>query len=191
MNMKKIAVLLLTICLPILCYSQITKPDEFFKNVQVYNGKVVFIKEIQPATFNLDRNYFIVKEWGKVNFSKDPFNSSVSNDDKEKRIIGRSRVELLLPENANGIREKIMMKYKIEVFFSGDYCIVEISDVNFVNNAKVNGNTLKQKVKAEDAITNEAIAIQDENTETRDNLRKNAIYYFNDLVNSLQVVLSK
>lgn len=189
--MKKISILLLIICLPVLCYCQITKADEFFKDVQVYNGKVVFIKEIKPATFNLDRNYFIAKEWAKVNFSKDPFNSSVSNDDKEKRIIGRSRVELLLAENAKSIREKIMMKYKIEIFFSGDYCIVEISDVNFVNDARVNGNTLKQKVKAEDAITDQAIAIQDENTETRDNIRKNAIYYFNDLVNSLQVVLSK
>lgn len=189
--MKKLFILLSLIILPLLSYSQIVKSDEVFENVYTFDGKVVFIKQIQPGSSNLDKNYFALKEWARINFAKDPFNSSVDYNDKSKKITAQSRIELLLPENEKGVREKIIMKYRLNGFFDGDLCIVEISNISFINDSKANVNTLQQKIKAEDLITDQAILINDTNKETRTNVRKNALYFFNDLVNSLQNVLNK
>jgi len=189
--MKKTLLLLLIILSPVLVYSQITKSDEVFRNVSVYAGKVAFIKEIQTPSANLDANFSTLRGWSKVNFDQDPFNSSVSYDTKNKRISARSRIELLLPENKSGIREKIIMKYKFEAFFVDNLCIVEITSINYLNDAKANKNTLKQKIKAEDMITYEAVSIQDVNKETRSNVKDNTLYFFNDLIGSLQKAFNK
>lgn len=182
--------ILFSVILPMLISAQITKSDEYFEAVNVFDNKVVFVKEIQPKENNLNKNYFTLKEWAKINFAKDPFNSSVNYDDKNKKITARSRIELLLPENSKGVREKFIMKFRIDAFFSNDLCIVEITDINYINNSKGNGNTLEQKISAEKMISDIAISVQDANKETRANVRKNTIYFLNDLVNSLQNVFN-
>lgn len=187
--MKKLFILLSLIILPLLAHSQIVKSGEVFDNVYTFDGKVVFIKQIQPASSNLDRNYLALKEWARINFAKDPFNSSVDYNDKSKRITAQSRIELLLPENEKGVREKFIMKYRLNGFFDGDLCVIEISNISFINDSKANVNTLQQKISAENMITDQAILINDTNKETRTNVRKNTLYFFNDLVNSLQNVL--
>lgn len=189
--MKKLFVLLSLVIFPLLVCAQIVKTNEKFENVYTFGEKVVFIKQIEPGSKNLDRNYSALKEWAKINFAKDPFNSSVNYNDKNKKITAQSRIELLLPENEKGIREKVIMKYRLNGFFDGNLCVVEISDISFINDSKANRNTLKQKISAEDLITDQAIRITDTNRETRTNIRKNVLYFFNDLVNSLQKVLNK
>lgn len=189
--MKKSFALLLIVLFPLLAYSQITKSDEMFKSIHVFSGKVVFVKEIQTLSGDLAENYSVLRNWAKVNFDKDPFNSSVAYDTKNKKISARSRVELLLPEGENGIRGKVIMKYKLDAFFIENMCVVEITDVNYLNNAKQNKNTLNSKIKAEDMITYEAISIQDENKVTRTNVKDNTLYFFNDLIGSLQKNLTK
>lgn len=189
--MKKLFILLSLTILPLLSYSQIVKTNEIFENVYTFDGKVVFIKQIQPTSNSLDRNYLALKEWARINFAKDPFNSSINYNDKDKKITAQSRIELLLPENEKGIREKIIMKYRLNGFFDGNLCVMEISNISFINDSKANENTLQQKIKAEDMITDRAILINDTNKETRMNIRKNTLYFFNDLVSSLQRVLNK
>lgn len=184
--MKKISALLLIILFPLLAYSQVVKSGDVFRSIYVFKGKVVFVKEVQPTSSDLSVNFSKLRNWANINFDRDPFNSSVSYDVKNKKIVARSRVELLLPESESGVRQKVAMKYKFDAFFADNMCVVEITDINYLNNAKQNRNTLKQKIKAEDIITDKAIAIQDENAITRMQIKDNTLYYFNDLINSLE-----
>lgn len=188
--MKKLALILLTLLTPVCLFSQITKPNEWFEKVETFNGKVVFVKEIEPQFNNLEKNYKVLKEWGRANFAKDPFNSSINYDDKNHKITARSRIELLFPENAKGVKEAVIMKYRLDAFFTNNLCIVEITSISFINDSKANGNTLPQKIKAEDFITDAALLLEDTNKATRINARKSTLFFLNDLLNSLQNVLS-
>lgn len=187
--MRKLVLILLTTLVSHGVFSQIAKPDEWFEKVTTFDGKVVFVKEIRPQSDDLEKNYKLLKEWGRANFAKDPFNSSINYDDKNKKITARSRVELLFPENARGIRETLIMKYRLDAFFSDDFCIVEITAISFINDPKTNGNTLPQKIKAEDLITDTALSVEDTNKGTRAKARNSTLFFFNDLLDSLQNVL--
>ena len=189
-TMKKLSLILLTLLMPLCLFSQVTKSNEWFEKIYTLDGKVVFIKEIKPQTNNEGQNYKLLKEWGRANFAKDPFNSSINYDDKNHKITARSRIELLFPENAKGVKESIIMKYRLDAFFVGDLCVVEITSISYINNPKANGNTLPQKIKAEDLVTDSALLLEDSNTTTRINARKSTLFFFNDLLNSLQNVLT-
>ena len=188
--MKNILFILIVLLSYIPVSAQITKSDQLFSNITTFDGKVVFVKEIKLKDNNLEKSYLTLKEWGKFNFAKDPFNSSINYDDKNRKITARSRIELLLPENGKSIREKHIMKYRLDAFIKDNLCIVEITTISYINDAKANNNTLPQKIKAEDLITDKGISINDSNKDTRLNIRKNTVYFFNDLVNSLQNVLN-
>ena len=174
------------ICPAISLSAQIAKSNQLFTEVKTFEDKVVFIKELSLSSSNPDKNYLLLKEWGKINFAKDPFNSSINYDDRKKSITAQSRIELVLPENHKSIREKLIMKYRLNAFFQNGLCIMEITNINYINDYKKNNNSLNQKIKAEDLITDKAISIDDPNQETRINTKKNTLYFFNDLVNSLQ-----
>lgn len=188
--MKKLALILLTILTPFCLFSQITKSNEWFEKVNTFDGKVVFVKEVKPQFDNLEKNYKLLKEWGRANFAKDPFNSSINYDDKNYKITARSRIQLLFPENVKGVKESIIMKYRLDAFFTNNLCVVEITGISFINDAKANGNTLPQKINAEDLITDIALLREDTNKETRINARKSTLFFLNDLLNSLQNVLN-
>jgi len=187
--MKKSLVLLLVMLFPVLAEAQITPSGEIFKDIKTFDGKVVFVKEIKLPVNDVERNYSNLRSWANINFDKDPFNSSVSYDAKNKKIVARSRAELLLPLNAKGIREKLFMKFKLTAFLKDGMCIVEITDISYINDAKANQNTLKQKIRAEDMVTGAALAQNDADRTTRINVKENTVFFFNDLVNSLEKVM--
>lgn len=176
--------------IPLLASAQIVGTDQNFTDVYTVDGKVVFLKEIKLNNDSIGRNYLILREWMKENYSGDPFNSSIDLDKKRHKTHVVSRVELLLPENSKGIREKIIMKYHFDSFIKDNICVMEITNINFLNNAKENKNTLPQKIKAEDIITNQAITVNDSNKETRENVKKSTLFFLNELNHSLQKVLN-
>ncbi|MFR9166079.1 MAG: DUF4468 domain-containing protein [Dysgonomonas sp.] len=187
---QNIIATLLFLFITISVSSQIVKSDETFTQVQTFDGKVVFLKEIKLTNPSIDKNYDALKKWGIANFGKDPANSSINSENLKKKITAKSRVELILPENSKGIRESVIMKYRIDSFFSDNMCILEITDISYINDKKANRNSLDQKTSAENIITDRAISIADENQETRINIRKNTLYFINDLTNSLQNALN-
>jgi len=189
-HMNKNILSLLFMLFPVIASAQVTKPGEIFTQVYTVEDKVVFLKEIEPKENDLEKNYFILKEWIKINYAKDPFNSNSNYDNKNHSVMATTRVELLLPPNIAGIQEKITMKYRLDVFFSGNLCVIEISGITFQNKAKENSNTLPKKITAEDMISDIVISIDDSNKETRINTRKSTIYYFNELLATLQNVLN-
>lgn len=190
-RMKKTFVLLFAVLSPLLVKAQITGTGEIFRDVQTFEGKVVFVKEIILPSNDLNTNFSNLRNWANINFDKDPFNSSVNYDTKNNKIVARSRVELLLPVNSKGIREKLFMKFKVHAFLKDNLCILEITDINYINDAKANRNTLKQKVKAEDMITDAALAKEDADKGTRIDVRENTLYFYNDLANSLEKALNR
>jgi len=187
--MNKSLLLLLLVCLPTLAFAQITKSGESFTGVFRVNNKVVFIKEIDIKESTPDKAYLILKEWTKLNFAKDVFNSSTNYEDDKKKVTARSRIELLLPEKQDGLREKMIMKYRLDAFIEDNKCIVEITKISFTNNKKENNNTLPKKISAEDLISDWAISLNDINSETRLNTKKSTLYYLNELISSLQTVI--
>ena len=176
---------------PFMAFAQIVKPGESFTDVYTFDGKVVFLKEIQLMDNLVEQNYLVVKNWMKKNYTGDPFNSSVDFKNKKHKAHAVSRVELLLPENSKGMRESIIMKYTFDAFIMDDICVMEITNVSFLNKPKVNGNTLPDKIKAEDMITGLALTKADENEETRRNTKKSTLFFLNQLSDSLQDELKK
>jgi len=172
--------------LPVLAFAQITKTGEQFTNVHLVKDKVVFIKEIALKEKDYKKNYSTLKDWTKRNYAKDPFVSGISLEDKSMVATAKSRIELVLPENTRGTRERMTMRYRLDAFFVDEFCVVEITNMVYHNNPKANGNTLPKTIKAEDLITDNAINIDDADSETRLNTKKSTLYFVNQLINSLQ-----
>jgi len=189
--MKKSIFILSLFLFSLSAYTQITGTNERFTGISTFDGKVVFVKEIRLNSTSADKNYTALKDWAKNNYAKDHFNSSFSYDDKNHRITVRSRIELLLPEKVAGKRDEVIMKFRIDSYIKNNICVVEITDINYLNARKENVNTLPEKVKAENMVTDKAIEINDANRETRINTRKGTIYYFNDLIDSVQKALNE
>ncbi|NDW17466.1 DUF4468 domain-containing protein [Dysgonomonas sp. 216] len=188
--MKNIFVALLVL-FPALSFAQITKTDEAFTDVFKVNNKVVFIKEINIKNKTQEEAYKQLKKWTKVNFAKDLFNASMHSDDAKKLINAKSRIELVLPENSHGIKERMVMRYRLEAYFLENLCIVEVTSILYQNQQKRNTNSLGKNIDAESLITNEALALSDENSETRLNTKKSTLYFLNDLIDSLQKTLEQ
>jgi len=188
-NMKK-SIFIFLFFFPVLLSAQIVKSGEDFTNVYLFDGKVVFLKEIRLKNDSIEKNYLVLREWMKENYSGDPLNSSIDFSKKRHAAKAISRVELLLPENSKGRREKLIMKYTLDSFITNNVCVMEISNISFINNKKANNNTLSDKIKAENMISDNALAIDDSNSETRKNTRKSVLFFLNELSHSLQQVYS-
>lgn len=161
-------------------HAQITRQNELFKDVPVVNNKVVFVKEVKAQGKSAIDNYEILKGWAKVNYGKDPFISSVRYDSRKNEIVAKSRIELVLPENSEGVREKIIMRFRVDGFIFDDKCVLEISDLSYLHeNAK--SKKLPRIIRAENFITNELIEEDDPLKELRINARKSTLYFLNSL----------
>ncbi len=161
--------------------AQITRQNELFKDVTILNNKVAFVKEVK---FNngksAQENYVILREWAKENYGKDPFVSSVRYDSRKSEIVAKSRVELVLPENSQGVRERMVMRYRADAFIFEDKCVLEISDLSYLHeNAK--SKKLPRVIRAEDFVTNEKVAEDSSLKELRINARKSTLYFLNTL----------
>lgn len=168
-------------------YGQNLIQNDKFIYVTTFKNKVVFLKEIPISNKNMDYNYFVLKEWGKKNYSNDITQSNIRYDNKNKEILVKSRVELILPENSEGLRESVLMIYHLNAFILDNKCILEVKNITYNSPER----TTIRSFKAEDIISDEAIRINDDLGEFRVNTKKSTLYFLNELANELADVLNK
>lgn len=178
--MKKILLLIVCIIATTAVSAQITRQNELFKDIPVINNKVVFVKEVKLQSKTTEDNYEILKNWAKKNYGKDPFVSSVRYDAKKNEVVGKSRIELVLPENSLGIREKMVMRFRIDAFLFADKCVLEISDLSYMH-TNARDKNLPRVIRAENLVTDEIVAEDNPLRELRINARKSTLYFLNTL----------
>lgn len=168
-------------------FAQVVKQNELFSEVSEVQGKVVFLKEI-PAIkgFSIEANYNILKDWARDNYGRDPFISSVRYDNGNREIIAKSRIELLLPPNSNGVREKMIMRYRINTFMFEKKCVFEITDISYMYQNSKGDKSLPKVLRAENFITDRALKIEDDWQELRINTRKSTLFFLNELAKSFE-----
>lgn len=183
--MKQIYFILLCAFLPISVFAQIVKEGDVFTEVTEVEGKVIFIKEINLSE-EVDVAYPKLKEWGRENYGKDPFISSIRYDDRNKEIIAKSRVELLLPPNTKNVREKVVMRYRLNAFLFQDKCVLEVKEISYMLDSSKKTASKKNVLRAEDMILESAIEAEESLKELKENTRKSTIYFLNELVKGLE-----
>ena len=179
--------MIIAICSSLNGYSQNIIQNDKFISVTTFQDKVVFLKEIPLTNRNMDYNYFLLKEWGKKNYSDNITLSTIRYNNKNQEIIVRSRVELILPENSENERENLLMIYRLNAFILNNKCIIEVKDITYNSPER----TTMRSFKAEDIITNSAIAKDDDMKEFRINTQKSTLYFLNELATELTKALSK
>ena len=180
--MKKIATYILVSLLSSMSFAQVVKQGEKFTKVPVIEGKVTFLKEIPlKGDIPAEENYRLLKEWAIVNYGKDPFISSVRHDPNNQEFIAKSRIELLLPANAKGVREKIIMRYRINGFIFRNKCVLEITEISYLYDNSKNKKMLPRIIRAEDFITDNALTIKDELVEFRINTKKSTLFFLDEI----------
>lgn len=185
--MKKILFYILLSILPLSGFSQVVKLGEPFTTVPVINNEVTFLKEIPfKSGFSADATYKLLQEWGKDNYGRDPFISSIRYDARNKSFIAKSRIELLLPANSKGVREKMIMRYRVDGFIYEDKCVLEISDISYLYENSKNNKLMPRIQKAETFITDQAIDDGGELKEYMINTRKSTLYFLNQLGDSFE-----
>jgi hypothetical protein len=177
--------------IPAAIFSQVVGPNEIFTDVNVIGGKVVFLKEIALESNRTDTNYTYLHDWMKTNYGGNPFVSSLDFKKKDYAAHAISRVEMLLSENSRGQRTKMIMKYVVDAFITERVCVLEITNVTFLNDKEKNDNSLPDKLKAEDMITDNALLIRDGNEEIRENTRKSVLFFLNELSLDLEKALAE
>jgi len=181
--MKRILICIVCSLLYITSFAQIARQGDKYTDVPLFEGKVTFIKEV-PAKANLsaEGNYTIMKDWAGVNFGKDPFVSSIRYGYQKRDFIAKSRIELLLPPDSNGVREKMVMRYRVNGFLFKDKCVLEITDISYLYENSGKNSLLSRIIRAEDFITEDAIKVNDSFQELKTNTRKSTLYFLNELV---------
>ena len=158
------------------------KQGEIFAKVPVLEGKGIFMKEIpMKQGLSAEENYTLWREWAIANYGKDPFISSRRHVEKNKEFIAKSRIELLLPANQKGVREKMIMRYRINGFIFHDKCVLEITEISYLYDNARNNKILPRVIRAEDFITDNALDIKDEAEEFRINTKKSTLFFLDEL----------
>lgn len=178
--MKKLTLLIIALAYTLVSWAQVTRQDENFKTIPVIKNKIVFLKEVKLQEITPEEGYTKLKEWARENYGRDPFISSVRYDDDKSEIVAKSRIELVLPENSQRIREKVVMRFRVDGFIFEDKCVLEISELSFLHDTAKDKN-LPRFIRAEDFITDDNIAIEDDLQELKINLRKSTLYFLNTL----------
>lgn len=180
--MKKYLLHIICCLLSVASYAQVVQQGEEFTNVSIIEGKVIFLKEIPLKTgISKDANYKILKDWAILNYGKDPFISSLRHDSKDQEFIAKSRIELLLPPNSKGVQEKMVMRYRINGFIFQDKCVLEITEISYLYENANKNKLLPRVIRAEDFITDAAIAKDDEVKEYKENTRKSTLFFLNEI----------
>lgn len=163
-------------------FAQVAKQGELFSDISIIQDKVVFLKETPcKKGFSTEVNFNILRDWTKANYGRDPFISSVRYDTKNREIIAKSRIELLLPPNTKGVREKMIMRYRINAFLFDDKCVLEITDISYMYQNTKGDQKMPKIVRAEQFITNKALELNDDLQELRSNTRKSTLFFLNEL----------
>lgn len=164
-------------------FAQELLQNDKFTYAPLFENQVVIMKEIPLVNTDSVKNFHIVKEWGKERYASAPLLSNIRYDNTNLEIIIKSKIELLLPENRNNVREKAVMTYHLNVFILNGKCVFEVKGISY----KV--NNIKNSLKAEDTITQSAIAAEGPQQELRINIQKGTFYFLNELADSLEAAL--
>lgn len=183
---KRILFLFVTI----LCIVQTTYSENLFQNnrftsIPTLGGSAVLLKEIPLKSNDLDQRFTALRNWGKANFGTEPLVSSIRIVAKDRIIYCQSKIELILPQNKSGVREKIIMTYKLDAFIINNKCILEIKDINYNINKQQSLNVVKKNFSAAELVSNNAIQIDDDLKELRLNTRVATLHFFNNLADNL------
>ena len=168
-----------------------TQFENVFTSVPEVNGKVVFQQFVHTSQgLNEDQSYALLYKWGKDNYAGNPLLSGIRFNDKDKSISVSSKIELLLPENSQGVREKMTMNYRFDANITNAGCVLKVRDVTYQNVREKGKSFFPSTSTAEDMITDSAINSNSENKELKTNLRKSTLYFLNELYNDLKKDLS-
>ena len=164
-----------------------TQKENVFSNVPEVNGKVVFQQFIHTHQgLNEDQSYALLYKWGKDNYAGNPLLSVIRFNEKERSVTVSSKVELLLPENSEGTREKMIMNYRFDANITNAGCVLIIRDVTYQNVKETGKNFFPKLSSAEDMITDSSVNSNSADKEFRTNLRKSTLYFLNELYNDLK-----
>lgn len=154
-----------------------------FSDVTVVNGKVVFQQFVHiNQDLSADQRYAILYKWGKDNFSGNPLLSGIRFDDKNKSITVSSKVELLLPVNSDGVREKTVMNYRFDASITNAGLSFVVRDISYQNVQSKGSSLFPKTITAESTISPSAISSSPDNEkEFRMNTQKSTLYFLNEL----------
>lgn len=158
--------------------------NEKFTYAPLFNNQVVLVRETPLNYSDIDKSFQKIKEWGKERYASAPLISNIRYDNVNKEIVVKSKIELLLPENSDNIREKVVMKYHLNVFILNNKCVFEVKGITY----KL--HNIRKSVNAEDIITPSALKIEGPQQELRVNIEKSTLYFFNELADSLVSTLN-
>lgn len=166
------------------------KAQSAFTSVPVVNGKVMFQQFIHiDQDLSPDQRYALLYKWGKDNYAGNPLLAGIRFDDKARSITVSSKVELLLPQNSNGVREKVIMNYRFDATITNAGCMLVIRDINYQNSQSGSAAFFPKTFTAEETITNTAVsAVSGLDKEFRTNTQKSTLYYLNELHDDLSSV---
>ena len=168
-----------------------TQFENVFTSVPEVNGKVVFQQFIHTHQgLNEDQSYAMLYKWGKDNYAGNPLLAGIRFNDKDRSITISSKVELLLPENSQGVREKMMMNYRFDANITNAGCVLKVRDITYQNVREKGKSFFPSNTSAEDMITDGAINSNSETKELKTNVRKSTLYFLNELYNELKKELS-
>lgn len=163
-----------------------------FTAVTVVNGKVVFQQFMHTAQeLSSDQRYSLLYKWGKDNYSGNPLLAGIRFDDKNKSITVSSKVELLLPQNGSGVREKVIMNYRFDAAITNAGLSLIVRDISFQNVQNKGSSLFPKTFTAEDTITPSAIASSPESEkEFKLNTQKSTLYFLNELYDELSDIFA-
>ena len=168
-----------------------THQENVFTTVTEVNGKVVFQQFIHtPQGLNEDQSYAILYKWGKDNYASNPLLSGIRFNEKDRSITVSSKVELILPENSQGDREKMLMNYRFDADITNAGCVLKVRDVTYQTVREKGKSFFPKTSSAEEMITDNAINSVSDDKELKGNLRKSTLYFLNELYNDLKKELS-
>ncbi len=165
------------------------KSQSVFTSVPVVNGKVVFQQFIHSdQTLSTDQRYSLLYKWGKDNYTGNPLLSGIRFDEKNNSITVSSKVELLLPQSSQGVREKVIMNYRFDASVASAGCALVIRDISY-QNPQSRGSLFPKTFSAEETITPSAISSSSESEkEFKINTQKSTLYFFNELYQDLSQI---
>ena len=168
------------------------RAQSVFTTVPVVNGKVVFQQFIHiDQALTADQRYAMLYKWGKDNYAGNPLLSGIRFDDKAKSITVGSKIELLLPQNSSGVREKVIMNYRFDASITNSGCMLVIRDITYQNSQSSGSAFFPKTFTAEETITPAAIFGRiGTDKEFRTNTQKSTLFYLNELYNELSKVFS-
>ncbi|OJU56662.1 MAG: hypothetical protein BGN96_14285 [Bacteroidales bacterium 45-6] len=157
-------------------------------SLSVKQGKVVLEKELD-LDINDKGAYEILRMWAKDNYGRDPFISSVRYDNLGKFITAKSRIELLLPPDSKNVREKVVMRYRVDASIVNGKCVISFREMSYLYENPLKPDFLPKISKAEDLITDQALSLDDSQSELRSNIRKSTLYFVNQTCQELDLKL--